>query len=126
MARRHRRAKEWDPLPRQGEPVSRCLEEETNMLRINDEAPNFTPKLPRADPTSRMDRQRWAILLAPQGLHPVCTTELGYMAGLQPESRSGTQDHRLERGPRKQSQPVAMDIEIRKVIGEIPHDRDRS
>jgi alkyl hydroperoxide reductase subunit AhpC len=56
-------------------------------LRINDEAPNFT-----TDTTlGTIDFHNWigngwAILFShPKDFTPVCTTELGYMAGLKPE-----------------------------------------
>ena len=56
-------------------------------LRINDEAPNFT-----IDTTQgRINfhdwiSDGWAILFShPKDFTPVCTTELGYMAGLKPE-----------------------------------------
>ena len=56
-------------------------------LRINDTAPDFT-----AETTQGSIRfhdwigNGWAILFShPKDFTPVCTTELGYMAGLQPE-----------------------------------------
>jgi alkyl hydroperoxide reductase subunit AhpC len=58
-------------------------------IRINDEAPNFT-----ADTTQgQIDFHQWigdgwAILFShPKDFTPVCTTELGYMAKLEPEFR---------------------------------------
>jgi len=56
-------------------------------LRINDEAPNFS-----ADTTQGSIEfhnwigDSWAIMFShPKDFTPICTTELGYMAGLQPE-----------------------------------------
>ena len=57
------------------------------MLRINDEAPNFTAETSRG----RINFHEWigngwAILFShPKDFTPVCTTELGSMAGLHPE-----------------------------------------
>ncbi len=57
------------------------------MLRINDEAPNFTAESSQG--TIHFHDwigNGWAILFShPKDFTPVCTTELGYMAGIQPE-----------------------------------------
>ena len=56
-------------------------------LRINDEAPNFTAETTQG----KLDfhdwiGSGWAVLFShPKDFTPVCTTELGYMAGLTPE-----------------------------------------
>jgi thioredoxin-dependent peroxiredoxin len=56
-------------------------------LRINDTAPDFTAETTQG--TIRFHEwigDGWATLLShPKDFTPVCTTELGYMAGLQPE-----------------------------------------
>jgi thioredoxin-dependent peroxiredoxin len=57
------------------------------MLRINDEAPNFTAETSQGTINfHQWMGDGWAILFShPKDFTPVCTTELGYMAGLQPE-----------------------------------------
>ena len=57
------------------------------LLRINDTAPDFTAETTQG--TIHFHDwigDGWAILFShPKDFTPVCTTELGYMAGLQPE-----------------------------------------
>src|ERR1017187_2552435 len=57
------------------------------MLRINDEAPNFTAETSQGTINfHEWIGNGWAILFShPKDFTPVCTTELGYMAGLEPE-----------------------------------------
>jgi alkyl hydroperoxide reductase subunit AhpC len=56
-------------------------------LRINDTAPNFTAETTQGKVNfHEWIGDGWAILFShPKDFTPVCTTELGYMAGLQPE-----------------------------------------
>ena len=56
-------------------------------LRINDEAPDFSTETTQgAIDFHEWIGNGWAILFShPKDFTPVCTTELGYMAGLQPE-----------------------------------------
>jgi alkyl hydroperoxide reductase subunit AhpC len=59
----------------------------TKVLRINDTAPDFTAETTQG--TIHFHEwigDGWAVLFShPKDFTPVCTTELGYMAGLQPE-----------------------------------------
>ncbi len=56
-------------------------------LRINDTAPNFTAKTTQGTiDFHEWIGDKWAILFShPKDFTPVCTTELGYMAKIEPE-----------------------------------------
>tara|TARA_B100001123_G_C15303522_1_gene1021824 strand:+ start:996 stop:1655 length:660 start_codon:yes stop_codon:yes gene_type:complete len=56
-------------------------------LRINDEVPNFSAETTEGVISfHEWIGDGWAVLFShPKDFTPVCTTELGYMAGLQPE-----------------------------------------
>ena len=56
-------------------------------LRINDTAPNFTAKTTQGSiDFHNWIGDKWAVLFShPKDFTPVCTTELGYMAKIEPE-----------------------------------------
>ena len=84
------------------------------MLRINDEAPNFTAETSQGTINfHEWIGDSWAILFShPKDFTPVCTTELGYMAGLQPEfERRNTKIIGLSVDPVTSHSKWAADIE---------------
>lgn len=112
-------------------------------LRINDEAPNFTA----ATTQGTIDFHQWmgdswAILFShPKDFTPVCTTELGYMAKLEPEfkkrnckiiglSVDPVEDHEKWAGDIKETQGHAInypmigdkDLNVAKLYNMLPAD----
>ena len=83
-------------------------------LRINDVAPDFTAETTQG-PISfhQWIGDGWAVLFShPKDFTPVCTTELGYMAGLAPEfAKRNTKVIGLSVDPVNNHSKWAMDIE---------------
>ncbi len=83
-------------------------------LRINSEAPNFTAQTTQGEiDFHQWIGDSWAILFShPKDFTPVCTTELGYMAGLKPEfDRRNTKVIGLSVDPVENHGKWAADIE---------------
>ena len=83
-------------------------------IRIGDEAPDFTVE--STEGTLNFHEwigDKWAILFShPKDFTPVCTTELGYMAGLKPEfDKRNTKIVGLSVDPVSNHQTWAKDIE---------------
>jgi alkyl hydroperoxide reductase subunit AhpC len=83
-------------------------------IRIGDEAPDFTVE--STEGTLHFHEwigDKWAILFShPKDFTPVCTTELGYMAGLKPEfDKRNTKIVGLSVDPVSNHQSWAKDIE---------------
>ena len=84
------------------------------MLRINDEAPNFTAETSQGTINfHEWIADSWAVLFShPKDFTPVCTTELGYMAGLEPEfKKRNTKIIGLSVDPVDKHQKWATDIQ---------------
>jgi alkyl hydroperoxide reductase subunit AhpC len=83
-------------------------------LRINDTAPNFTAKTTQGTINfHEWIGDKWAILFShPKDFTPVCTTELGYMAKIEPEfTKRGAKIIGLSVDPVENHEKWAKDIE---------------
>jgi alkyl hydroperoxide reductase subunit AhpC len=83
-------------------------------LRINDTAPNFTAKTTQGTiDFHQWIGDSWAVLFShPKDFTPVCTTELGYMAKLEPEfAKRNTKVIGLSVDPVDNHEKWAKDIE---------------
>jgi alkyl hydroperoxide reductase subunit AhpC len=85
-----------------------------SLLRINDEAPNFTAATTHGTiDFHQWIGDNWAVLFShPKDFTPVCTTELGTMAGLEPQfAARGTKIIGLSVDPVDNHDKWAVDIE---------------
>jgi thioredoxin-dependent peroxiredoxin len=85
-----------------------------SLLRINDEAPNFTAETTQGTINfHEWIGDNWAVLFShPKDFTPVCTTELGTMAGLEPQfAARGTKIIGLSVDPVDNHDKWAIDIE---------------
>ena len=83
-------------------------------LRINDIAPDFTAQTTQGEIRfHEWIGDQWAILFShPKDFTPVCTTELGYMAKIEPEfTRRGAKLIGLSVDPVDNHHRLAADIE---------------
>ena len=84
------------------------------LLRINDTAPNFTAQTTQgAISFHEWIGDHWAVLFShPKDFTPVCTTELGYMARIEPEfTKRNTKLIGLSVDPVENHSKWAVDIE---------------
>jgi thioredoxin-dependent peroxiredoxin len=94
--------------------VTTATPEQTGLLRINDTAPNFTAGTTHGP----IDFHEWigggwvVLFSHPKDFTPVCTTELGYLAGLQDEfARLNTKIIGLSVDPVSEHERWTRDIE---------------
>ena len=95
-------------------------------LRINDVAPNFTAETTHGTiDFHEWIGDSWAILFShPKDFTPVCTTELGYMARLEPEfAKRNTKIIGLSVDPVTSHGKWKGDIEETQSHSELPDDR---
>ena len=95
-------------------------------LRLGDTAPDFEAETTEGKIKFHEWKDgSWAVLFShPADFTPVCTTELGYMAGLQPQFAVQHQDHRAQRRPGLEPREVVQGHRGVPVSRrQLPHDR---